>query len=128
MLHSVTLLAPTQVPTCNLNHINQKKKIANIKCMLHSVTLESRLQTPHSPTFTLYKIIPKTSNKNLQACSTNLHELSKYVSKLKTNLCNHLTCMFQQNQRTIVYLQFFICKTWYKKENAQTEKGPRKEI
>jgi hypothetical protein len=55
--------------------------------MLHSATLEFKLQTPNSPAFTLHKITSETPNKNLKACFTYLHDLSKYVSKLKTNLC-----------------------------------------
>jgi hypothetical protein len=34
----------------------------------------SACYTPNSPTFTLHKITLKTSSKNLQACSANLHE------------------------------------------------------
>jgi hypothetical protein len=105
-LHPPT--TPPQVPTCSHNHIKQKTRITNNKSKSTSDAIECnsrvQLQTPNYPTFTLHKITPKILSKSFQACSTNLHDFSKYVSKLKTNLCNHLTCVFQQNQRTHAYL------------------------
>jgi hypothetical protein len=117
---------PHQVPTCNPSHIKQKTKIANNKSRSTSATLQSKLQTPNSPAFTLHKITSETPNKNLQACFTDLHDLPNYVSKLKTNLCNHLTFVFQQNQRINIYLQFFNVQNLVQKGKCPKRNGTQK--
>jgi hypothetical protein len=68
----------------------------------------------------------KTISFLFRKTPTYLHDLSKYVSKLKTNLCNQLSCVFQQNQKTNVYLQFLCEKLGTKRKIPQQKGDPKK--
>jgi len=85
-----------------------------------------RLQTPNPPACTLQKIAPETPSKKFQTHFIDLHDFSKYVSKLKTNLCNHLIRLLTKSKNKCILANFLSAKFDTERKMPQHKGDPKK--
>jgi hypothetical protein len=85
-----------------------------------------RLQTPNPPACTLQKRAPETPSKKFQTHFIDLHDFSKYVSKLKTNLCNHFIRVLTKSKNKCILANFLCAKLDTERKMPQHNKGDPK--
>jgi hypothetical protein len=57
-----------------------------------------------------------------------MHDLSKYISKLKTNLCNHLTCVLTKSKNKYEPATFLCAKLGMERKMPQHKGDPEKKL